>query len=122
MHQRNGLLKGIQASRNGPKITHLFFADDSIFFANANGEEGEKLKLILQMYEPNFGQKINLDKSEVLFSPNTNIESKRKIQELFGVRRTKSLGRYLGIPASVGKDRKTVFRSLKEKMEARVRS
>ena len=36
-HQRNELRNGIQASCNGPRVTHLFFVDDSIQFANANG-------------------------------------------------------------------------------------
>ena len=100
----------------------MFFADDSILLANANGEEDERVKWILQIYEQNSGQKINLEKSAVLFSPNTKNESRRKIQELFGVQSTESMGKYLGIPGSVGRDKTMIFGSLKERMEVRVKS
>ena len=67
-------------------------------------------------------QKINLDKSTLFFNPNIKNESMRKIQELFGVQSIESMGKYLGIPALVGKDKKMIFRNLKERMEVRVKS
>ena len=35
----NGLIRGISLSRGGPRLTHLFFADDSLLFCRSNREE-----------------------------------------------------------------------------------
>lgn len=36
---RDRLLKGVQANRNGPRVSHLLFIDDSILFGEASVEE-----------------------------------------------------------------------------------
>ena len=69
---RNNHLNGISICRGAPKITHLFFADDSLLLCRANGFECRKLKELLCMYELASGQKINTDKSSIFFSPNTS--------------------------------------------------
>ena len=73
---RNNQLNGISICRGAPKVSHLFFADDSLFFCKANGNECNKLKEILGLYESASGQKINTDKSSIFFSPNTSHELK----------------------------------------------
>ena len=69
---RNNQLNGISICRGAPRITHLFFADDSLLFSKANSNECNKLKEILSMYKSASGQKINTDKSSIFFSPNTS--------------------------------------------------
>ena len=113
-HQRDGLLNGIQVNRNGPRVTYLFFVDDSILFAKADGNKSEQVKLMLKIYEKNFGQKINLDKSTLFFSCNTMHELKSKIKDVLGVQSIENMGKYLGIPGLIGKDRKRAFKELKE--------
>ena len=112
----------VQASRNGPRVTHLFFADDSILFAKANVPEAQRLQHILNLYEENSGQKINLAKSALLFSTNTKQEIRRQIKASFGVQCTNNMGKYLGIPSMIVKDRRRAFRELKEKMSAKVKT
>ena len=65
---RTKQLNGTSIYRGAPKITHLFFANDSLLFCRANGDECNKLKEILGIYEFASGQKINTDKSFIFFS------------------------------------------------------
>lgn len=48
-------LKKVKASNNGPKISHLFFADDNILFLQANMVECNKVKDVLKIYEERSG-------------------------------------------------------------------
>ena len=118
--QRNNGMQGAQASRYGPRVSHLFFADDSLLFAKAERRESERVKDVLMNYEKCSGQVINFEKSAILFSGNTSVGTKTEIQELFGVQETTNLEKYLGLPTMVGRNRKKSFRDIKNRMEARL--
>lgn len=47
--------KGVSICRNGPWISHLFFADDSVLFCRANKRECQKILEILAVYERGLG-------------------------------------------------------------------
>ncbi|KAL5770257.1 hypothetical protein ACOSP7_014411 [Xanthoceras sorbifolium] len=49
--ERSDIFSGLRCSRSGPKITHLFFADDSLIFTKANVNECLVLKEFLLKYE-----------------------------------------------------------------------
>ena len=53
IHQiaKNKLITGISIARGCPKVTHLFFADDSILFCKASLEECHLLRSTLMEYE-----------------------------------------------------------------------
>ena len=113
-------MQGAQASRYGPRVSHLFFADDSLLFAKVERRESERVKNVLQLYEKCSGQVINFEKSAILFSGNTRLGVKEEIQELFGVQETTNFEKYLGLPTMVGRNRKKSFRDIKNKMDARL--
>jgi hypothetical protein len=58
--EASGELKGIRNGRNGPPITHLLFADDSVFFTRGDDKSTSALNSALQAYYEGSGQKINL--------------------------------------------------------------
>jgi hypothetical protein len=60
-----GELQGLCNGRLGPPISHLLFADNSIFFARSDERSVNALQSTLQTYCEGSGQKINLDKSSV---------------------------------------------------------
>ena len=45
-----GVLQGVRNGRSGPPISHLLFADDSIFFARSDDRSVEALKETLSLY------------------------------------------------------------------------
>ena len=64
-----GEIKGVSICRNGPKLTHLLFADDSLLFCRATKEDCQKVLEILSSYERVSGQKLNRAKT---FSSSAN--------------------------------------------------
>lgn len=54
--QEKGLPRGVAASRNGPRVNHLFFADESLLFGKANMVDSKRVKDILARYEECSGQ------------------------------------------------------------------
>ena len=112
---QNNQLHGISICRGAPKITHLFFAYDSLLFCRANGNECNKLKEILSMYESASGRKINTDKSFIFFNPNTSRELKEEIINIPGSMHDSNHTKYLGLP-SIDRSKKLVFAEIKKKV------
>ena len=63
-----GLLNGVATCLRGPKISHLFFVDDSLIFCKANIEECSTLEENLDTYECSTGQQLNREKTSLFFS------------------------------------------------------
>ena len=59
--------------RNAPKITNLFFADDSLIFSRVSSAEINSIVEILQVYAKASGQCINFEKSSMYFSNNITV-------------------------------------------------
>lgn len=62
------------------------------------------------------GQCINLEKSSVFFSSNTEGEQRERIKELLGIREVVLFESYLGLPTMVGRSKYQTFAYLKEKV------
>ncbi|XP_059436514.1 uncharacterized protein LOC132169501 [Corylus avellana] len=116
----NGRLKGVPTSLRGPKINHLFFADDSLIFCKANLQDWAFLSKILEDYEAISGQRLNKEKTAVFFSRNTSREDRLTIQNLSGIPASQRFDTYLGLPALVGKSRTREFHKIKERVNKRV--
>ena len=60
--EMEGSLKGVAICRHGPRVSHLFFADDSVLFCRATEDECQRVLDILAVYKRGTGQKINREK------------------------------------------------------------
>ncbi|CAA7022568.1 unnamed protein product [Microthlaspi erraticum] len=65
--EEEGRLTGLKIARNSPPISHLIFADDSLFFCKADTAQCAELKRIIESYGQASGQLLNASKSSVFF-------------------------------------------------------
>ena len=114
------LLSGVSICRGYPRVTHLFFADDNLFFCKADREEVSRFAEILGLFETASGQKINVDKSSVTFSHNTPVETREEVLGVLGPMQELRQGKYLGLPSVIGKSKNQVFAEIKEKVGKKI--
>ena len=88
-------LRGVVASARGPRISHLFFADDSLIFGKATIKECEEIQWVLQVYEASSGQQLNRNKTSLFFSHNTANKVRETIKTMFGAQVLKPHESYL---------------------------
>ena len=96
----NGVMKGISVCIEEPKLSHLFFANDSLIFCRASLEDCDELQRVLGVYERASGQYLNQAKTSLFFSKNTSREIQGEIQRRFGAQIIKQHEKYLGLPSS----------------------
>ena len=117
---RTGEIRGYSICRSGPKITHLFFADDCLLFCRATSFECEKIQNILAWYEVASGQQVNSDKTMAFFSRNTSKAIQGELQILSRVPVIRNYEKYLGLPSFVGRQKKVCFNQIKERIWAKM--
>lgn len=83
-----GLLSGVKVYAEAPSIHHLLFADDSLLFGKATAEECTHIRSVLVDYEKASGQRINLTKSDIVFSKNVLGSLQNSLANLLGVDET----------------------------------
>lgn len=115
-----GQVKGIRISPMAPIISNLCFADDTVLFSQATTQEAECIRGILNRYAEASCQIINMEKSTMVFSPNTSSEMVTAIQQIVHFQVVHQFERYLGLPTHIGRSKLEVFNYLKDKLWARV--
>ena len=110
----DGYINGFSISRRGPKLTHLFFADDCLLFCRSTVTECDKIKELLALYEVASGQMVNQDKTTLLFSRNTEEETQETIKMSLGLLAIQHYEKYLGLPSFIGREKKASFTQIKE--------
>ncbi|XP_024178970.1 uncharacterized protein LOC112184983 [Rosa chinensis] len=103
-----------------PTLHHIFFADGSLLFGTATMEEYVAFKQILWTYEKASGQKVNFQKSSVVFSLNVNMELQHTLASILAVKREEEHHKYLGLPLKVGKSKTAKFAYIKERLSKKL--
>ncbi|XP_074305496.1 uncharacterized protein LOC141640709 [Silene latifolia] len=120
--QDSNLIKGIKICKNDPEISHLLFADDSLFFLRGDYGDMDFLMNLIDEYCVASGQCPNKDKSSILFSPNCSLMMVKKCLTDFKFTLKHDLGNYLGLPTSIGSSKRELFKFLVGKTKRRLSS
>ncbi|XP_062112653.1 uncharacterized protein LOC133823820 [Humulus lupulus] len=120
-YERKQFISGIQVARGAPRISHMFFADDSYIFCKANSEEANHVLSLLHTFELASGQKINYDKSSVFFSRNTLVADRDTICGEMGNHEADDQSTYLGLPNIMGRKKTVILGYLKERILSRIK-
>jgi hypothetical protein len=115
--QDQSLINGLSIAQNAPKISHLFFADDSLIFCKAKKEEAAHLKAIFEEYQRISGQLINMTKSEMTFSPRLY----QHIKDDLPLPITNNITKYLGMPTQIGHSKQAVFNFILDKVRGKLK-
>ena len=114
------VIGGVAASANGPRVSHLFFADNSLVFRRAIVNEATEIQWILKVYENSSGQQLNCHKTSLFFNPNTDNGVKERVKTMFGAQVIKPHEAYLGLPSLVGRSKNNNFAQLKQRVTNKV--
>ena len=109
-------IKGVSICKGAPTISNLMFVDDSILFCCATLGEVEVINEVLQIYANASSQCINMEKSSIYFSSNTQGNQREEIVSLLGVKEVERFEYYLGLPTLVGRAKYQTFHFLKDKV------
>lgn len=88
----------MKISTTGPRINHLLFADDSLFFCHASPRFCTTVMQILKDYETVSGQAVNLRKSSITFGSRIVAHRKTKLRRILNIHNDGGNDKYLGLP------------------------
>ena len=91
----------IKIPKESPVISHLLFADDSLFFCRAEQPQCEELMRIIDVYGKASGQQLNKSKSSVMFGSKVVASMKQGLKRSLGISREGGMGMYLGMPEKI---------------------
>ncbi|BFG35167.1 hypothetical protein CerSpe_214410 [Prunus speciosa] len=111
-----GIVQGIKFREDGPTLSHLFFADDSLLFLKVTEENCAAIERILKSYCQASGQVVNFEKSSIYFSPNTPQQLREKVGNILHVCTTDNPGKYLGLPTMWGRSKREALNFVKERI------
>jgi hypothetical protein len=112
--------RGVRVCNRSPWISHLFFADDSLIFINANGASARRLSAILEMYDEASGQRVNKEKSAIFFSPCTPEAHRIEVKMGLNIQVEAFSEKYLGLPTAVSKITSEAFEFISDKARSKV--
>ena len=115
-----GTWKPVRASRQGPVVSNLAFADDLNLFCEASVEQANIMMQCLNKFCAASGSKVNVAKSRIFFSRNTDAGTREAVCGEVGMEETDDLGAYLGVPLINGRSSKREYQFLVEKVNGKL--
>lgn len=114
--------QSVYLTKGGTPLSHLFFADDLLFFGQVSFSQAKVMEHVLEEFCQISGQRINSNTSRVWLSPNTPSYLRNIICSSFGILATASLGKYLGVPLLHNRITKHTYHFLLDKIRRKLAS
>ncbi|GAU42583.1 hypothetical protein TSUD_302990 [Trifolium subterraneum] len=112
--------KPVKISRHEPAISHLFFADDCLFFTEAKSPQSRMVKQVLHSFCHASGLKVNIQKSRFMASHNISRVKVAKFESIVHFNHNSHLGKYLGFPMLSGRIKNSDFSFIMDKINGRL--
>lgn len=110
----------IGITNGGPKIPHLFFADDPTLLARASPSNYQTIVNILKNLSNLSGQIINNAKSKVLFSKHCTTSNASICTQILNIQVSQDFGKYLGYPIFHSTPKNRDFQFILDNMHQRL--
>lgn len=110
----------IKVSKDGPAISHLFFAHDCLLFTKAKASQARLVQQVLDSFCLASGMKINIQKSRFLPSKNIPRSKVAKFESILHFQHTYNIGKYLSFPLLFGRVSKTDFTFILDRIHNRL--
>ncbi|KAL3536252.1 hypothetical protein ACH5RR_004713 [Cinchona calisaya] len=79
-----------------------------------------ELKRILELYKKELGQKVNLEKSSMFISKNTDPQTRGEVQATLQGIKIVNQEKYLGLPLVIGRSKNDVFGCAKDRLNRKI--
>jgi hypothetical protein len=112
--ERDQLFRGVAICHGSPRLSDLFFVDDSVIFCRASTSNYGVIQNLLSLYEKASGQKVNGNKTALFFSKNTHVRHRSAIFTLFGTSPSTQFEKYRGLPPIMGRSKQHAFNDIKD--------
>ncbi|CAA7058559.1 unnamed protein product [Microthlaspi erraticum] len=120
--EEEGRITGLKIARTSPSISHLLFADDSLFFCKADVLQCAELMKIIKCYGLASGQQLNTSKSSIFFGNKVPQELRRSLKNTLGISKEGGMGTYLGLPEKICGSKKQVLAFVQDRLSQRINS
>ncbi|CAL5367336.1 unnamed protein product [Camellia sinensis] len=114
-----GILHGVSVGVNGVLLSHLQFADDSIFFCKADLDQVVIVKRLLRCFEVLSGLRINYHKS-VVCGVGLHDECLNEIASLLNCQVQRLPLKFLGLPLGANPGRKSTWKPVLDNIRSRL--
>ena len=118
--EQKGQITGLRVARGAPPITHLLFADDSMFYCQEKDEELNQIIRIVEEYSLASGQRVNYQKSSITFGKNIPENRKSEIKNKLGISQEGGQGVYLGLPESFKGSKVETLTYIRERLHSKI--
>ncbi|KAL8135470.1 hypothetical protein AgCh_010202 [Apium graveolens] len=120
-YETQKLIRGIKICRGALTLTHMFFADDSYIYCQANTIEASNMTTLLHKFKRASGQKVNFEKTSIFFSPKTISSNKEEVCRVLHMQEADEMSKYLGLPDMLSRNKSAIPGFQKDKVKNQVR-